>query len=398
MRRCRRTGSARCWRSTRSSTIQPSTTVRCWHMPHCPRRGSARQWRYADLNEWTIRVVPALAGLALVLVSFALGNAGRRGARGRPFHSGLADARLLQPLLHSRDVAGALLRLPAALSCSSIKNRRGCDGPWRPESARADVRHQGNRRARVLGVCRGLPGGALSFSAGRSRRCRVGGDLSGRAFVAVANRRLGAIPADLCREGRLRRQSRASLVLLLRRHSLPPVTCSGCWREWRCSPAGQNNGSPLSGDLCRGVDGALFCAAVQDPLVRGRAWPMAGFSRPRWAFAALLRSAVASVPSSESSCDRSRGRAGGSLRVSAGRRSAQSLRLRPHHAGRLTRFGTASTIARSQPSGYATRIDIFAGENWWPLPWYLRRFSQVRWWSAPPRARPGRTDRPVLSR
>ena len=31
-------------------------------------------------------------------------------------------------------------------------------------------------------------------------------------------------------------------------------------------------------------------------------------------------------------------------------------------------------------------IDIVTGENWWPLPWYLRRYSQVRWWSAPPRA------------
>ena len=34
----------------------------------------ARQCRYADLSEWTIRVIPALAGLALVLVSWALGN------------------------------------------------------------------------------------------------------------------------------------------------------------------------------------------------------------------------------------------------------------------------------------------------------------------------------------
>jgi len=41
-------------------------------------------------------------------------------------------------------------------------------------------------------------------------------------------------------------------------------------------------------------------------------------------------------------------------------------------------------VARGQPSGYATGIDIFAGDNWWPLPWYLRRFGQVRWWSAPP--------------
>ena len=30
-----------------------------------PAAWIARQWRYADLNEWTLRVIPALAGLAL---------------------------------------------------------------------------------------------------------------------------------------------------------------------------------------------------------------------------------------------------------------------------------------------------------------------------------------------
>ncbi|MCX6628237.1 MAG: hypothetical protein NTW28_11490, partial [Candidatus Solibacter sp.] len=42
-------------------------------------------------------------------------------------------------------------------------------------------------------------------------------------------------------------------------------------------------------------------------------------------------------------------------------------------------------IARHQPSGYATGIDIVAGDNWWPLPWYLRQYSAARRWSAPPR-------------
>jgi hypothetical protein len=43
------------------------------------------------------------------------------------------------------------------------------------------------------------------------------------------------------------------------------------------------------------------------------------------------------------------------------------------------------TAALGQPSGYATQIDLFANENWWPLPWYLRRFADARWWPAPPR-------------
>ena len=39
-----------------------------------PAAWIARQWLYADLTEWTIRASPGLAGLALVLMSFALGK------------------------------------------------------------------------------------------------------------------------------------------------------------------------------------------------------------------------------------------------------------------------------------------------------------------------------------
>jgi hypothetical protein len=28
-------------------------------------------------------------------------------------------------------------------------------------------------------------------------------------------------------------------------------------------------------------------------------------------------------------------------------------------------------------------IEVISGENLWPLPWYLRRFSAVRWETAP---------------
>jgi predicted membrane-bound mannosyltransferase len=27
------------------------------------------------------------------------------------------------------------------------------------------------------------------------------------------------------------------------------------------------------------------------------------------------------------------------------------------------------------------QIDIFTADNWWPLPWYLREYPNVRWWS-----------------
>src|SRR5262249_26064867 len=31
-----------------------------------------------------------------------------------------------------------------------------------------------------------------------------------------------------------------------------------------------------------------------------------------------------------------------------------------------------------------TGIDIYTKENWWPLPWYLRHYSHVRWWREVP--------------
>ena len=56
-----------------------------------PAAWIARQWRYADLNEWTLRVTPALAGLALVDGVVRDREAGRlrRRSHGRPLHSGL---------------------------------------------------------------------------------------------------------------------------------------------------------------------------------------------------------------------------------------------------------------------------------------------------------------------
>ena len=45
-----------------------------------PAAWLSRQWRFADLNEWTIRLTPVLAGLGLVVVSLVLGNKAGRGS------------------------------------------------------------------------------------------------------------------------------------------------------------------------------------------------------------------------------------------------------------------------------------------------------------------------------
>jgi len=38
-------------------------------------------------------------------------------------------------------------------------------------------------------------------------------------------------------------------------------------------------------------------------------------------------------------------------------------------------------LAAADPQGRAMPIQIFTRENLWPLPWYLRRYSKVRWWN-----------------
>ena len=39
---------------------------------------------------------------------------------------------------------------------------------------------------------------------------------------------------------------------------------------------------------------------------------------------------------------------------------------------------TVDTLGRVSPEGYGTTIEVMSSESFWPLPWYLRRFQQVR--------------------
>ncbi len=47
-------------------------------------------------------------------------------------------------------------------------------------------------------------------------------------------------------------------------------------------------------------------------------------------------------------------------------------------AGRIER------LARAHPLGPAMPIQVISRENLWPLPWYLRRFPAVQWWNGVP--------------
>jgi predicted membrane-bound mannosyltransferase len=45
-------------------------------------------------------------------------------------------------------------------------------------------------------------------------------------------------------------------------------------------------------------------------------------------------------------------------------------------------------FARASPDGRRVAIDIYSGENLWPLPWYFRGMPNVRWWRHVPVAGP----------
>jgi uncharacterized protein (TIGR03663 family) len=40
-------------------------------------------------------------------------------------------------------------------------------------------------------------------------------------------------------------------------------------------------------------------------------------------------------------------------------------------------------LARAHPDGVATPVEVISGQNLWPLPWYLRRLTGVRWETTP---------------
>ena len=41
-------------------------------------------------------------------------------------------------------------------------------------------------------------------------------------------------------------------------------------------------------------------------------------------------------------------------------------------------------LARSSPEGRNLQLQIFSRRNLWPLPWYLRKFQRIEWWTQVP--------------
>ena len=83
--------------------------------------------------------------------------------------------------------------------------------------------------------------------------------------------------------------------------------------------------------------------------------------------------------------------AGTHLAVQAWRASVSfaSSRVNPYvyahtspHARELVK--RIEAITRVSPEGLATPLKIIAPESYWPLPWYLRKFSKAGWWDVLP--------------
>lgn len=49
-------------------------------------------------------------------------------------------------------------------------------------------------------------------------------------------------------------------------------------------------------------------------------------------------------------------------------------------AGVFTIRDRVDEFVRASPEGRAVTLDVYTRENFWPLPWYFRRYSNVRWW------------------
>ena len=45
-------------------------------------------------------------------------------------------------------------------------------------------------------------------------------------------------------------------------------------------------------------------------------------------------------------------------------------------------------LAAVHPAGHGMPVAVFSKQNLWPLPWYLRSFTAVRWWNGVPRQKP----------
>ncbi len=358
-----------------------------------PAAWIARQRRYVDLDEWTIRVVPALAGFLLVLASFAIGKAALGNGRGSSAGGAAALFTAVSPVLvyYSRYYIPEML-LVLFSACLVL-------------CVLAYEKSPGLRWGVATGVCAGLMY-ATKETAVLVLLAVVAGCLAARIRFRRVDLGTAALAAV------------AMVVLLLQSQSGESLRSLLVYAERAAS--GGRHAHPwyyylqvltLGGDVLwlllgvvafvrlakfhRGVAFLGTYAAVLTVL-----YSVLQYKTP-WCAAGLVHGWILATAAGFSTLLESRWRpvaVAGIVLVTA-LAALQAVRYafplaadshNPYAYAHTTRDvfqirNQIEILARSQPLGFHTGIDIFAAENWWPLPWYLRRFSQIRWWSAPTR-------------
>jgi predicted membrane-bound mannosyltransferase len=355
-----------------------------------PAAWLARQWHYADLTEWTIRAAPALAGIALVLLAFAIAKSMDAGPG-----AGLAAALFtaVSPVLvyYSRYyIPEMFLVLFSAALLLCVLGYQKSPGP---------------RWAVTAGLCAGLMY-ATKETAVLAFLAVAAACLAARFPFRLRDLGVAALAAITAAALLLRAQSIDSLRALLiyagragtgGRHSHPwdyylrALTPAGdifwlvagllafalLWRRRRTAAFLGTYAAVLTILYTALQYKTPWCAA--GPI---HAWILTaavGFAAlldSRWRRAAIVAAVLVAAAASVQAIRYS-------LPLAADSRN-------PYAYAHTTRDvyeirDRVEQVTRRQPSGRETPIDIVAADNWWPLPWYLRRYSQVRWWSAPPR-------------
>lgn len=327
-----------------------------------PEAWIARQWRYADLTEWTIRAAPALAGLALVLMSFALGK-----TTGALFTA-------VSPILvyYSRYYIPEmfLVLLSACLLLCVLRYQEAPGLRWAlPAGIVAGLMYATKETAVLVFLAV-----AAACLAARFRFRLV--DLGVTALAAIALVAMMLRPATALLTYAARAASGGG-------HAHP-------WYYYlqTLTPAGDILWLPAVLFLARRNRMVIFLGGYAAALTV--VYSVLPYKTP-WCAAGMVHGWILTAAAGLSTLPEPRWRraalAGALLLVLQAVRYAFPLAADPRNPyayAHTTRDVYEIRDRLREVGGYGTRIEIVTGENWWPLPWYLRRYPEVRWWSVPP--------------
>lgn len=381
------------------------------------------QGRYVEIDEVTLRLVPAAIGVALVaLHAGARGVLGSGGALAAAVLAALSPAFVFYSRYFIHEVPLVFFSFGALLAVASYAR---APGPWAAVAAGSCVglmlatketapiamgclavalavtRLRGPRREGATAAER--PTGAISHALAALAAAAV---VAGLLFSSFLTNPRGIVDAVRAYGVYLDRAGAASLhfhpwdyYLRLLVHF--PSSGTPVWTEglilvlaavggaaaWRATPA-------IGGDpwFLRVLSlYTLFMVVVYSAIPYKTPWCLLGFLH-----GLILLAGVGAVVLAGASASRVGRIAVGLLLAAAtvhlgGQAFAGSFRFaadpRNPYVYAHTRtdvfeiVGRLTALAGAQPEGLALPVQIYSRENLWPLPFYLRRFSRVGWWN-----------------